>query len=309
ETPTFGGATEVDALASGESRPSGRAHRPPMPTMDYTRPTIPDAPESHLGLDIDVEIELSKAPSEAPPKVFDAGLHGLLGEVRWQARFSALRHALDEIEIERESPAPAEIAQAMARASHRLEALLDGIAGMEPRQARIEELQERARDFRSTLGRAVDELGRKLSSARGEFESAVGKRNELRAQREATRMLHRQKGQAGEGLETQGPGRPETDRDAMGEADARLWELAAVEAELRTRAVRCDEIEAQLADLRTQLDRENEAIEGELETLVTQAEFELGRLDEVSRSLGEPLAQAESFIRRWWEENPVDRGD
>src|SRR5690606_37904182 len=115
------------------------------------------------------------------------------------------------IEVERELPAPSEITRAMAFASRTLEEFESCSVGAQEHQAQVEELSERARDFRATLGKAVDAVASKLSQHRGELEELVKRRDDLRARREAARKKVKQ-GEAREG-----------------EADALLWELAAVE--------------------------------------------------------------------------------
>src|SRR5262249_33711105 len=162
----------------------------------------------------------------------------LLGVRRWRARFDALRSALDV--IEENQPAPAEVAQAMARALGQLERLEEGVSEAETHQKRALELSDEARAFRATLGRSIDEGGRRLSEHRGELERLASRRTDLRGERDLTKK------------------RARTDDTASGRDDAVMWEMARVEEELRTEGTRCDELEGQLAELRVELDKHNE---------------------------------------------------
>lgn len=269
------------------------AHPPRMDTAEYDRPTIPQPPSvDGVPIPIDVEISVGESePSEHPSASPPAISHGLLGVERWRLRHDAIQAVLDDLDFR--APAPAEVAQRMAFASSALEALEEGIAAVEPRQREIEELQGRAADFRSTLGRAIDSLGRKLSKVRGEFETVATRRNALRAAREAA-MVGVRAGRSGEGL-----------------ADARLWELAAADEELRVRAGRCDALEAQLGDLRAELDRQSEGVEARVVELVQYADHEMDRLDSVAATLREPLEFAERYAHERWaaEEELVDPAD
>jgi hypothetical protein len=108
----------------------------------------------------------------------------------------------------------------MAFAARTLDELEDSIGLAESHQGSVEALAEKARDFRGTLGRTIDHLAGDLSKRRGELEQLVHRRNDLMVRREAARVRLR----AGESTE--------------GEADALLWELAAIEEEMRAKAIR-----------------------------------------------------------------------
>jgi len=284
EPTPVAGSQPIDPLASTGQRDTIEQARPPrMATMSYDRPTIPEPPSvDGVSIPIDVEIIIGDTPAGIPHE--DGVGDGFLGVRRWRLRFDALRAALDE--IEERGPAPAQVVQAMALAEHHLEGLERGLARLAEPQRRMVELEEAARDYRSTLGRAIEDLGRRLSSVRGDFEQVVTRRDSLRAQREAAAVRVR--------------------RGAMseGEADALLWELATVDAELAGRARRCDAIEAQLAELKGQLERESASLEHELSALAGRTEGELTHLDNLSTALREPLAEVEAFVVQAWEANP-----
>jgi serine/threonine-protein kinase len=303
--PSFLGTTLPDmgaAAAEAQLRDTlddSRGMRAGRPvTQDYLRPKIPETPSVEaVAIPIDVEIELGqdepagvKPPSKTPPPTpFDPVRDGLLAVKRWRRRFDAIRGFLDEIEVERQRPAPPEITRAMAFASRTLEEFEGSTSQTHVRQARLEELGEQARDFRSTLGKAIDNLAGKLSQRRGELEELASRRDELRDRREAARQ------------------RVRTGDAAEGEADALLWELAAIEQEVRAAGTRCDDLEVQVTDLQSQLDGKNEEMESERARAVQELDGEMARLEAMGRALREPLEQAEQFILSYWDEHGVER--
>ncbi|MDQ3036323.1 MAG: protein kinase [Myxococcota bacterium] len=265
-------------------------------TAEYSRPQIP-APPSEVALDVEIDIgaivaeEKKKervratmpAPAAPPPST-----EGLLGVRRWRARFDAIRASLDELELVQS--APAEIDHAMAFAARTLEELEDSVHHAETHQGSVESLGDRARDFRATLGRTIDELAASLSTHRGDFERLVRRREDLSVRRESARARLR----AGESVE--------------GEADALLWELAAIEEEVRAKATQCDELEAQVAELRARLETENERFEVEIATLVQVLDAEMQRLEPMVGALRAPLERAEKHVRENWSRRTAARG-
>jgi len=177
----------------------------------------------------------------------------------------------------------------MAFASRTLEEFESCAKEASQHQRELEELGEQARDFRATLGKAIDGLAGKLSHMRGELEDLVHRRTELRAKREAARQKVRQ-GEAAEG-----------------DADALLWELAAVEEEVRAAGTRCDDLELKLSELRTQLDAKNEEVESEQARVTQVVDGEMVRLESMAGSLRGPLEHAEEFILEHWEEGAAQK--
>jgi serine/threonine protein kinase len=229
------------------------------------------------------KLALPEPPSSAAPAPRpSARLHrgGLLGARRWRARFTAIRSYLDEIEMR--SPAPPDVAQAMALASRTLDALETEAQEAQREQEEAEALHRKARDFRATLGRAMDQVAGRLSAERGVFEQLIARRTTLRASREAVRVKVR------EGSATEG------------EADALLWELAAVEEELRQKGLGCDELESHLAELAAELDLHNEAVEREQERLARILDDRMLRLERSAAELRSPLERAEAHVRARW---------
>ena len=178
----------------------------------------------------------------------------------------------------------------MAFAAHTLDELESAVAGAQAYQEAVEALHERARDFRSTLGRALDQVAGRLSAERGVFEALVNRRNSLRAQREVMRVKLRRNAEGA----------------SEGEADALLWELAAVEEELRGAGIKCDELESQLAELTAELDRNNEQFESERAQLVRVLDAQMFRLEDTANAMRRPLEQVESYVRAHWQGTPSD---
>ncbi len=184
---------DVDATITPPIAPR-RSH----PTAEYGRPPIPEPPPI---ADVTVPEEVSGAgptPEAGESRRADPKRDGLLGVRKWRERYDVLRGCLDEIEHQ-QGASPPEVMQAMAFTVDQLDRLETEIVDVEEMQRRLEELDEIARDFRSTLGKAIDNLAGKLSSARGTFEELVSRRNRLRTRREAIRQKVRS-GEAKEGI-------------------------------------------------------------------------------------------------------------
>ncbi|MEM9071236.1 MAG: serine/threonine-protein kinase [Myxococcota bacterium] len=231
--------------------------------------------------DVDIPVPPPLLPSEHPdaPAPED---QGLVGVRRWRARFDALSAAVLELDV----TALPTVHDALSFARITLENLEASVAKTEERQRAIDGLGERARDFRTTLGRAIDQLGEKLSHARGELEELARRRRELRLKREGAL----QKVRSGKGDE--------------GRADALLWELATVEQTLRSQGGTCDAIEQQLSDLQAELQRRNEDVEGRLAALIAKADAEMTRLDNLAHAIREPLDRVEQVVRARWADAP-----
>jgi len=267
-------------LVEREKKPAAKAapQRISNPTAEYGRPNIPEPPAV---ADVVVPEELSGPTPEAGAKRrADPKRDGLLGVLKWRERYDVLRGCLDE--VENEVASPPEVMQAMAFAVDQLDRLETEIADVEVMQKRLEELDETARDFRSTLGKAIDTLAGRLSSARGTFEDEVNRRNRLRTRREAMRKKVR----AGEAQE--------------GTADAVLWELAAIDEKVTASAAACDDLEVQVAELRSQLEARNEDVEREIADTTHLLGGRMGGLEEVAHALRDPLSSVESYIVEAW---------
>jgi len=266
--------------------PVERPGRGRVTTKDYCRPSIPNPPAvesiaTPAAVRDAAPAEHAPAGAAGEPTPFDPERDGLLGVRRWRRRFDAIQAALDDIEMT--APGPPDVAQAMALASRTVEEMESCAASALSHQEELESLDEQARDFRSTFGRALDGVASKLSQARGALEEVASRRSAVRARREGARM----KARLGELTE--------------GDADAVLWELAAVEEELRVRAAACDDFEYQVAELRGQLDGRNEEVEASLAHVVHVLDGEMNRLQTMAAAMRQPLDFVEAFIVRRWE--------
>ncbi|MBW2463261.1 MAG: hypothetical protein JRH11_16545, partial [Deltaproteobacteria bacterium] len=280
--PAEGAASPgVSAPAGGpglDLAPPKSPHRGPRVTITDARPPIPASPAV---VDAVIPEELrGPTPVEGVPPVRDSSRNGLLGVRRWRERYSAIRACLDEVEAEIPSPPP--VIQAMAVAVRGLDRLEPEIEEVEVMQAHLEDLDSQARAFRSTLGRAIDSLAARLSSSRGQFEALVGRRNHLRSRREGVRQKVR-RGESEEGRE-----------------DAVLWELAAIEEEVTAEAARCDDLEARLGELRTELEGRSAGVERGAAVTVQELDHRIGGLEDQAHALRGPLATVERYLEDVW---------
>ena len=251
-------------------------------SISAVEPAIPVSP----AIDGPLEPDVVEAVSAGVPTPSARNRQGLVGALRWRQRFDSLSEHLAQLEPTR--PTPPEIAHAMSFADQKLEELEEAVSGAQTYQEAVEALNDRARDFRSTLGRAIDQVAGRLSAERGVFEAMVTRRNSLRAQRESARV------------------RLKRDAASEGEADALLWELAAIEEELDRAGQKCDELESQLSELTSELDRQNEQLEKEHAQLVRVLDAQMLRLETTAAALRRPLEEAEAHVRVFWPSTPAE---
>jgi tRNA A-37 threonylcarbamoyl transferase component Bud32/predicted nucleic acid-binding Zn-ribbon protein len=290
--------------AAGEERDSRRLPTAPRGAIPLGPPSVDDADPGErrrgtkslgAGLAIPVppaldgaiepdNIDIEPPPPLSPPTPVHRNADGLVSARRWRQRLDAIRPHLAGLALR--EPAPASVAQAMALAALTLDELEASADRAQAEQEALEALHESARDFRATVGRTLDELAGRLSAARGDFESLATRRNSLRARREAVRVKVR-RGMASEG-----------------EADALLWELAAVEEELRRAGQTCDELETQLADLTNAIEAHNEGFDRERATRVAQLDARMVELETRAAALRRPLELAEAHVRSRWPSTP-----
>ena len=301
-------AAQLEAEQRAEREERAAISRPV--TASYDRRPIPVAPKDDLldeprsseGIPIDVEVQpVATALSMLTDSAKSSGEHGLAGVRKWRERFVAIRESLDEIaEVEASST---DVQHGMAHAERSLEALEEGVRSAQMHQRSIEGLVERGRDARATLGKTIDEHAGELSKRRGELQLLVERRADLTERREAA-------GQAVRDDLRQAPPNPtradkEASRARSNEADALLWELAAVEEELGKKGSECDELEGHLVELRQRLERENEDVEIELSVQVHLLDGEMTAVIQLATQLREPLERAEAFVRARWEESGI----
>ena len=307
----LGGVESWAGMATVSDEPSGEAEGTPTPVLDpadqaallrrtrpegHARPPAPEAPEAPEDLEemdttamrvADMLPDRRAIPT--PPAAFPAvsgtedtvRASGLAGHRRWRDRHTALSEALEGVRADGVA-APADIIDGLALAGETLRALESAVADAAGQQELLEGIDHQSRDLRSTLGARIDALGAQLSQARGALENVAHQRNELRG-RHAVMAARVRTGQAEEGP-----------------ADALLWELAAVEQELRRRSAECDSIEGQLDGLRDELDRETESLGDRAAALVSELDATMARVDALTAALREPLDRVEAFVRRAW---------
>jgi serine/threonine-protein kinase len=187
---------------------------------------------------------------------------GVMGARAWERYIGAYRRE----RTTRKSTAPS---QAVMTQLKRMEAVLEP---MRERTDRIEQLRTRmlaleakGRDFRTTIGRAIDTLAGDLSVKARERDSIAGELAELERRRDAA---------IAEG-------------DA-GLADATLWEIAAAGEVLREAVTATEDLEFQLNELNAQLERLSEALEVDQNGLMAELDEALRQIashDETLRSL------------------------
>ncbi|MDP3274111.1 MAG: protein kinase [Deltaproteobacteria bacterium] len=134
----------------------------------------------------------------------------------------------------------------------------------------ILEVESRGRDFRRTMGRAMDTLSKDGYALAAERDVIAHERESLVTAR--THAMERaQKGEA----------------HAVGIADALLWRIAASDEMLRDAVGRCEDVEFQLRELETQLRRLNDTHQQEHDALLAamqDALMECAEDDQILRS-------------------------
>ena len=256
-------------VSDGSSRPI---------TAEYMRPAIPVAPNDDLEIDVEVE-----EPAAAIDLQAQGVSTGLSGARRWRERFEAIRTYVEA--LSGNAMPPDDIVKSMALAERSLEHLEESVRTARMHQQAVESLSERARDFRATLGKTIDELAAELSKRRGDLTLLAQRRDDLAERRDAARR----------GVKLGGT--------TEGQADALLWELAAVEEELRQKSTACDEVESQLGELRQRLERENEELEIELSVHTHVLDQEMVRLWPLATALRDPLQEVENWVEAHWRES------
>ncbi|GAB4215925.1 MAG: hypothetical protein OHK0013_41890 [Sandaracinaceae bacterium] len=281
-TPTVLSSMPRTAQPSGSvaSPVAGQRGRPV--TADYTRRSIPNAPAEDLSIDVEIafeEVDPGSAPIAEAPAPLRSATGELAGARRWRERFDALRAGLDDLEATR-TPPP-EVEHAMAFAARTLEALEEAAAAAQREQRALEAVSQRARDFRGTIGRTLDELAAQASHEKGELDRLAAQRVALVARRD---QLQEQ------GRET--------------EADGVLWEIAAVDQTLGEKAAMHEVLANQVEELQSQLERENEQLEREIAVLSQSLDRAMERLWPMAGALREPLDKVEAYVRSAWASLP-----
>jgi len=147
---------------------------------------------------------------------------------------------------------------------------------VEQLKTRLLALEAKGRDFRTTIGRAIDAIAEDLSVKAQERDAIASERDVVESERERLASLAR--GGA---------------RAAAGEADGLLWQIAASEELLRATVTQCEDLEYQLRELGRQLERLSESLEADQNAIVTQLR---AALDDIARQDEDLRAVATSMF-------------
>lgn len=180
-------------------------------------------------------------------------------------------------EIRRGGGDLAEAEQTMAFVTRTAAELQASLAACADRQARIAAVEDQARDTRATLGRAMDDLARRLSRARGELEQAEMRRTEV------GRLLAVARARSGHSAD---------------EADGLLWKLADAEEAVQAAVRVCREQEDRLGRASRQLASEDERLEVERARLVRWVDREMLRAESMAAALRDGVVRLESLANR-----------
>lgn len=196
---------------------------------------------------------------------------------RWRARFDMLAAA-----VTRRSCEDPTVLDDLAFSREALASLESGVGTAEAAQRELDRLYDEARDFRRELGSAIDQRAIRHSKARGLLEGLARRREALLAASEV-HSAH-----------------------ARGKPDApKLGALPELEQALRACAIETEELESQLATLRKQLERHNEALEARQNHLTTTADAQMNRLDALTAALRLSLERVQQWVERATSERPT----
>jgi len=177
----------------------------------------------------------------------------------WRNFLETARHRLPEMYW---GEAPLGVSAALQRLESSV-AIMEAAGDRVTRcRERLLGLEARGRDFRLSIGRALDGIAADLSLRARERDTAATRCTSLEAHRDALR------------------GNP----GSAAEADAVLWEMAACEEVLREAVHVCEDLEYQHAELGRQLDRLNETLEDDQRPLLDELTGHIEALVAASRT-------------------------
>jgi hypothetical protein len=226
---------------------------------------------------------LAPEEDEAPVSSMEGPMSALIGDIeaqplaalgeRWNVTLAGL---VDRIEAASRTRGPKDPgvkeAQALAEAAQGLLSSLDRAkASVAEHQGTVDALDARGRDFRGTLGHAIDALSRDRSREAEQLEGIDARREGIRAE-----------------LAVAGPA----------QVDTLVWEAAALQAqEGRSRQIAAD-LAYQIETLQQQLDAQNEQLESELADATGMLEGALSGLRRITGELVRTMADAAGTIAR-----------
>jgi serine/threonine-protein kinase len=199
-------------------------------------------------------------PTSATGLVPPTPEHGksVLGARSWSRYIDALRGAFTE---RFRAAIPEPMVQRLSVMEARVTAMRERLEHIEQCKRELLSLEARGRDFRRTMGRAIDTLSRDKSSKERERDQIARDREQISRDRQA--LVDRV--EAGESA-------------LVGEADALLWRLAACDELLRDAVMQVEDIEFQSREIEAQLDRLNEGLEQEQDALLAAMQAALAEV-------------------------------
>jgi serine/threonine-protein kinase len=213
-------------------------------------------------------------PTSATGLVPPTPEHGrsMLGARSWSRYIDAMRGVLTE---RFRAAIPEPIVHRLGVMEAQVRTMRERLEHIEQCKRELLSLEARGREFRRTMGRAIDTLSRDRSSKERE-------RDQIAEERE---QIARARGEAVDRVEA-------GDAAARGEADALLWRLAACDELLRDAVMQVEDIEFQLREIEAQLERLNEGLEHEQDVLIAamqSAMTDVAKDDAVLRSHAQAL--------------------
>jgi predicted nucleic acid-binding Zn-ribbon protein len=189
--------------------------------------------------------------------------------LRWNAALGNLEQA---IERARRKKKPADrvgraeelathakgLVQSVERASHR-------VAEIQPRVDRLEAF---GREFRQSLGHAIDELSRDRSRERAHIAALRDRADQLETE----------------------------DGQSPGDKDARLWEIAAIRTEVDRGRLIVDDLSFQIVQLQLRLESKNESHEREFAAATGELEGAISAVRTLTSELVRTLDEATSLV-------------
>lgn len=238
------------------------------------------APEAASGREADDTImtgttegsqdETSDALPERPRTTANLGrLQTSEMALRWSAAIAEIERAIARARRHKRPANTIERAEGLLAHARQIAATVDRATSTSGEaQARADTVDAHGREFRQALGHAIDELSRERASERAHF----------LALREREGELEQETGGAG------------------GQADARMWELGAVRAEVdRARAV-VDDLSFQIVELELRLESKNETHERERESANAKLEGAIAAVRALTAELARTMDEATALV-------------
>jgi hypothetical protein len=201
-----------------------------------------------------------------PPRIGEGSPANLVQS--WRSHYEDVERRLEPYAQRRVLPTMIE--QALERRTQLLELLERTAQDIVETQETLDKLATRGRDFRATLGRAIDHIGRDLSRAHGKVLELKARRVDLHLKRRHT--------------------------EDPGAADAILWEEAAIDSDMRRAVAVAADLGHQLGTLQDELFARNNAHEAEALRATGILEGESAALSTLHRELELLSGEIASFL-------------